>query len=289
MPVYVEPDDGKEPVLRFIRSSRRFLLMNFYLIDDSDVLKAVSDTIKRGAQVRIIYDGRPYGDSDVTAEVKALNMSGAKVRRSPAAFDRPGVFDHAKYMVNERQALIGTANMTAAAFGRNREFIYITKDRAIRKSLISLFNSDWDGKETPRVTPKIITSPGSETSVSSLVSRAIIAESEEIGDSKPVMEAFRKRGRHVRLVLPSTISASDRKNAELLRESHVHVRLMDAKKLYMHAKAIVGRDFAFIGSQNFTSTSLQKNREVGVILRGFFERRKVRRTVLHDYSEAQKA
>jgi len=36
----------------------------------------------------------------------------------------------------------------------------------------------------------------------------------------------------------------------------------------MHAKMIVGNHLAFIGSENFTQTSLEKNREMGLLLNG---------------------
>jgi len=37
----------------------------------------------------------------------------------------------------------------------------------------------------------------------------------------------------------------------------------------MHAKMIVGNHLAFIGSENFTQTSLEDNREMGVLLKGW--------------------
>jgi len=36
----------------------------------------------------------------------------------------------------------------------------------------------------------------------------------------------------------------------------------------MHAKMIVGNSMAFIGSENFTQTSLEANREMGLLLNG---------------------
>ena len=46
------------------------------------------------------------------------------------------------------------------------------------------------------------------------------------------------------------------------------MRLLPVHPLYLHAKLIVGQKLAYIGSQNLTETSLEKNRELGLLLQG---------------------
>jgi phosphatidylserine/phosphatidylglycerophosphate/cardiolipin synthase-like enzyme len=63
--------------------------------------------------------------------------------------------------------------------------------------------------------------------------------------------------------------ASDDENARALffelMDTGINVVTLD--DWYVHAKAIVVDDnLAFVGSQNFTSTSLDENRELGVIV-----------------------
>ncbi len=76
------------------------------------------------------------------------------------------------------------------------------------------------------------------------------------------------KGRDLRLILPSSVSAKDQRNVATMEAHGVQVRLMPKGKVYMHAKMIVGRAMAFIGSENFTETSLEKNREIGLLLDG---------------------
>ena len=39
MKIYAEPDSGIDPVLEFIRRSKGHLNMNYYLLDQKDVIK----------------------------------------------------------------------------------------------------------------------------------------------------------------------------------------------------------------------------------------------------------
>ena len=60
------------------------------------------------------------------------------------------------------------------------------------------------------------------------------------------------------------MSGYDRRLAEDLRRAGGPVRFLGSP--YIHAKLIVGNRFAFLGSENFSWTSLNRNREVGVML-----------------------
>ena len=70
------------------------------------------------------------------------------------------------------------------------------------------------------------------------------------------------------MILPSSINAEDQRDVAFLRSHGCQVRLLPVKPVYMHAKMIVGHALAFIGSENFTSVSLENNREMGVLLNG---------------------
>ena len=48
----------------------------------------------------------------------------------------------------------------------------------------------------------------------------------------------------------------------------MQVRLLPKSPIYMHAKAEIAGDEAFIGSENYSTSSLDENREMGLILRG---------------------
>ena len=80
---------------------------------------------------------------------------------------------------------------------------------------------------------------------------------------------------------------SDRQLLQARRRG-VQVRLLPVKPLYMHAKMMVGEQVAFVGSENFSETSLQQNRDMGVLLRQEAELSKLRRQFAEDWARADR-
>ena len=269
MKIYAEPDSGIDPVLEFIRRSRGNLNMNYYLLDQKDVIKEIEKAVSRKVKVRIIVDGHPYGGNQGES-IDALRKTGAQVNFSPSRFDGNEVFDHAKYMFNENEYMIGTANLTQDAFSKNREYLVEGSEKKIYRSLMSIFESDWDGKRAGIYARKyLVVSPDSQNTLLEIIRGAskLDIETEELGDDKAVIEALGAKGKKARIILPSSVSPADKQNVRELMERNVNIRYSPAEELYMHAKMINTGRTVFIGSQNFSSTSLMKNREVGIIIR----------------------
>ncbi len=291
--IYVEPDNGVKPIIKMIEKSRKFLYINSYLLDDPRILKAVSDAVKRKLDVRIIVDGRPYGingDDGTHDEISILKKTGAAVKIAPSRFEGKNVFDHAKYMVSGNYAEVGTPNFTEAAFSKNREYFVITSNRHVIKSLTSIFLADFDGKKAGNSPRKyLIVSPGAQNQLVDFMKKEkkLLIETEEMGDEPEIEKILVEKGKHVKLIVPDTISSTDVSSVNQLKKAGVKVKYMPANRLYMHAKMIAGKK-VFIGSENFTKSSLEKNRETGIVLSGFFMVPKFKDYFKHDWRIASK-
>ena len=91
-------------------------------------------------------------------------------------------------------------------------------------------------------------------------------ENEEMDSTaiEQALEADARRGVNVRV----TMTADPAWTATFTRltAAGVHIRLYDADApLYIHAKMILTPAAAFLGSQNFSSASMNENRELGTI------------------------
>ncbi|OFC61984.1 GTP-binding protein, partial [Acidithiobacillus caldus] len=212
----------------------------------------------------------------VRKEVRAIEATGAHFRYVPSRFvSGDGVyrFYHAKYAVNGHEAEIGTANFDWSGLGgRNREYLYDTANPTVVRAVQSVFNADWDRQRAPSWAHRVLVlSPG--TSAAQLLQvinqpGPIDVESEELGPYRPILDALAAKGKDLRLILPASINREDQRDVAFLRTHGCQVRLMPVKPIYMHAKMIVGNRLAFIGSENFTQTSLEDNREMGLLLNG---------------------
>lgn len=270
-----EPGAGYAPMLEVIRSARHDIRAEVYYFADRPLLKALADARARGVHVEVIVEGKPYGIRpwQVRREEKAIQATGATLRLAPERFtshDGRYAFDHAKYICNNHACEIGTANFDWSAFHKNREYLYVTSNPTVVKAANAVFEADWNNRRAPAYAHQtLVLSPG--TSAAQLVSvidqpGPIEMESEELGAYRPVLNAIAAKGRQAYLILPSSLSRTDLRNVAFLKTHGVHIRLMPKQTLFLHAKMIAGRQAAFIGSENFTQTSLEVNREMGLIL-----------------------
>jgi phosphatidylserine/phosphatidylglycerophosphate/cardiolipin synthase-like enzyme len=274
--LYVEPHAGVQPVVQLIRSARHSVDINAYLIDDRRILEAIRGDTRHGVRVRVVLPSRTYrvNAATVQREFNALAGTGAEIRWAPARFDHRFAYDHAKYIVvdgGKGETLVGTANLTYAAFHDNRDYLWIGHDRAVGQALETVFNADWNKRRAgaaPRKASDLVISPGGEQAMLKVLDQpgAVDLESEEFGFVPRISNALEHKGRLASIIVPNTIGRYDLGNLAPLQRDGVNVRFI--RHPHMHAKMIVGDRLAFIGSQNISWTSLNHNREIGIILRG---------------------
>lgn len=276
----VEPQAGATPYLRVINGARHVIDLNSYLLSDYSVQDALVAAAKRGVKVRVIVAGDPYGASGaVTQEQAAFAHTQVVLRTAPPRFEGSYTFDHAKYLIvdagyPDAVTILGSSNMTYSGLGGgNREYDWATTNRTVVAALAQVFNADWTGKRagpTPRKV--LVLSPGAQQALVALISSAhltIDIETEEFGYVPAVVAALQAKLREhvsVRIVVPSSLSSYDLRQVGALARAGAHV--VEVSRPYIHAKLVIADGRAFIGSENFSNSSLKSNREVGIILSG---------------------
>jgi hypothetical protein len=263
--VFVEPDAGVGPVVAFIDAARSRLDGEVYLASSKPVLAALERAAARGVRVRVLLEQHPYGTgSAVPALVyRSLQAHGVSVGWANPAFR----YTHAKFMVepDRGQALIGTMNWTTSAFTKNREFGVIDGDPAVVGESEAVFAADLRRSRVPGSVAALVVSPlNARASLLRLIGvarRTLEVYAEETYDRQieAALAAAVRRGVRVRMV---TTGQGD---VATLERAGVQVVIRQAP--YIHAKAIVADQRAvFIGSENLSSTSLDQNREMGLVL-----------------------
>lgn len=197
-----------------------------------------------------------------------LRAGGVEAKWSASRFQ----FSHAKYIViDSRVAVIMNQNMTRSAFNGNREFGVVTTESETVAHAQKLFDADWHGDPTDQIRGPLIVSP--ETSRSAIVlllngaDTSVDFYAEVIRDDGIIaaLRAAVQRGVIVRLIVNASVDPADFEVLAELSMLGVEVRLMEI--MYIHAKTlIVDGASALIGSQNYTMTSLDRNREVGMVV-----------------------
>jgi HKD family nuclease len=267
--VFVEPDDSYAPVLDELEHARCAIDVTIYMLTDDLVFTALTDAASRGVRVRVILDEHPFGMFGDQQEARdRLEQGGVEVMWGASQFQ----FTHAKYIVvDSRVAVIMNQNLTRSAFNGNREFGVVTTEADPVEQAQAVFNHDWDGTSSDGVTGPLIISPETSRSrITALMNSAgtsIDFYAEVIRDEGIIatLRAAVQRGVHVRLIVNSSVDPADLEALLELSTDGVEVRMMET--IYIHAKTlIVDGEAALIGSQNYTMTSLDRNREVGMVV-----------------------
>jgi cardiolipin synthase len=296
--LFVEPAAGVRPVTDAIRAAQHSIWVEVYILTDTSVIYALEDAANRGLDVRVMLEPHPYGFSATSVQktLEKLKDAGVKVNTSNPAFQ----FTHAKFILIDGSTLfLMTANLSQAALGgskyeANREYLLDDTEAQDAQEAQSIFTGDWN-RTTPALTDSnLVVSPvNARTTLLALINSAhssLYIEDEEMLDqeSENAMAQAASRGVKVEVVLPAPSGSSDSSAAGVafLRKAHVSVR--EDKKLYIHAKLVlVDGSKAFVGSENFSSTSLDKNRELGLIIAAPEIIQTLETTFMDDYAASQ--
>ena len=269
---FVGPTGLEDRLAAMIDGATTTLDVQMYLFTDSVLRDHVISAQQRGVQLRVIVD---LTNEPTNASTKsAMQAAGITVRAAASQY----TFSHAKYLVIDRAtAVIMSMNFNSDAMKTERNYGMIDTDPEDVADLQAVFETDWalaggqSAKQPNLACTRLVVSP----------TNAMQRELELIGGAKTTLdvEAFyisdinvrnglaqaHSRGVDVRLILADPSDMSDN-TATAMFFTNLGVPVKFATDFFMHAKLVVADGVAFVGSQNFSSTSLTMNREVGALV-----------------------
>ncbi len=297
--LFVEPDDGVAPIVDAINGAQQSVLMEMYLLSDQDVLSALEQAAQRGVDVRVILDSKPYGGPTMhninQKAMTALQSAGAQVHWSNPAF----TYTHEKaFVIDGTESIITTTNMSKSAFSANREYGLVDTNPAEAQAIAAIFQADWNLQQPSFDDPSLVVSPvNSRGMLENLIQsaqRSLLIEDEECNDPEVIQMIGQKAqaGVNVEVLLAGPTngkapSSSDESEVSALQNAGVtNVKLMTS--LYLHGKAIVvDGTTGYVGSVNLSATSMDKNREVGLIIKDSSILSTISSTIQSDFGESQ--
>jgi cardiolipin synthase len=266
--LYVEPQDGEHFLTRALDHAQHSVFVEIYILTDRSTVRALERAASQDVGVYVLLEPHPFGMGPQPQRMAAeLVAAGVHVRWAPRNF----ALTHSKLIViDDKTAIVSTANLSRSGFHSNRELVVIERERVIVHDLSSLFRADWDGMTPPAHDANLVVAPSdARTKLSALISGArhsVRVYAEEMADPgiEKILREDAMRRVTVRVILPSGAVAH---LGRWVSTSHVSIREMAVP--YAHAKMVVvdSRE-GFIGSENISTQSLDRNREVGLLVRG---------------------
>ncbi len=297
---------NRDTIKRLIAGARRSIYLTIYEMSDEEIIDSIvaAKTANKALDVRVIFNcasfrvcNQPnqhdHRDPNAVAK-RAFSNAGIPWKNAAPQF----AVTHQKALtIDEATSLIATFNFCPDYFVSTRDFGVITTGPDEVKEIVTVFHNDWATPVIPSAPSLLVWSPENSRqmlrSVIASAGRSLDVYMEEF-DDREIADALivaanrlRSSGGLVR-VITAVLSDPDKPSVDknltmrrYLNQNGVLARYGDwrvdpdnanSPKIYIHAKMILA-DYgtpgarAFVGSENFSPTSLDKNRELGIILK----------------------
>jgi cardiolipin synthase A/B len=271
-PLVTEPTAGFSPVYHLVKHARHSVDLTMYEFSDTKAEHDLAAAAQRGVTVKVVLDQREKSHNSGTYVY--LRSHGVKVVWSSPQFE----YTHQKtLLVDGSTAIIMTANLTSEYYSSTRDFLVTDTRPADVSAIARVFNGDFAHRSVhPGDGRDLVWSPtDSQAQLLALIDgarKSLRIYSEEMADTT-VEDALIKAARRGVVVKVCGENTSGEYDSDFSRLAAAGVRISyysSSHGFYIHGKVIeadYGTSHAkvFIGSENFSSTSLNRNRELGLM------------------------
>jgi putative Ig domain-containing protein/phospholipase D-like protein len=265
------PDQGENAIYNFVNTATSSIDVTIYELNDVTLENALVAKEKAGVSVRVILDQAEKSYN--TAAYNLLTAGGVGVVYSSTTF----TYTHQKTItVDNDESYVSSGNFDNKYYATSRDFGVLDTDASDVAAIVAVFNADYAHTSiTPSDGDDLVWSPtDSQSHLLALINGAqhsLDVEQEEFSDSALVnaIVAAANRGVTVRVVVEDPSSYTSELN-EVTAAGGKYVGYSSSTGYYIHAKTVIA-DYgtstakAFVGSENFSSNSLNDNRELGLI------------------------
>lgn len=280
----IQPGDSFFPIVDAIDSSTRSIKMTIFRMDDPIVLDALNYAVTRGVKVQALVAPTSKGWTKRNKKLgDNLAKLGIEVRMPRVKKEKIKRYHYKIMMIDDTQSLVLTFNPTQKNLHYARDFGLLIRDQEITTELNRLFDADWHGQAfRPADLPLVISPYNSRKKLIELLdsaTRTIRIMDAKIQDQQVMGLLLRKAssGCDVKIISRDTFYHQVVPN--------FHVRKLARYKLHAKCSVIDGVRF-FVGSQNLREVSLDRRREVGMIVEDDAMSRRIERVFDEDWTNA---
>lgn len=278
--LFETPRDGPAPIVNAIQGATRAVDVEVYELTDAGVINALIAEQQAGKPVRVILNAKfPTGGNQNAATFQKLQNAGVAVKWSSSTFR----FTHEKAIIIDagqasQRVLIMTMNLSPSYLGEpdpgglgpSLNFGLVDPSPSDIAQVEGMFNADWNNQaySAPAGTDLVISPINSRVVLLQQIQGAtrslhfFAQEFEDTGIVNAVVAAA-QRGVEVRGLVANNI-AGNQPNADKVKAAGGQVRFLTNP--YQHSKSVIADGAqVYIGSINFTATSMDQNRELGIL------------------------
>jgi len=251
-----------------IKSAKSRVYVEVYMLTEKRIKRALVEAEERWIEVKIVLEKNPYKATWINNKhFKYLDDSGIDIVWSNSDLY---ALNHSKFMIIDNEVIVSSGNFTYSTFAFNRDLFLFINDKNILEKFLKIFIWDFGQKYSLVYWDNLILSPDYSRKKFEIMfekaTKNIDMYFQYLQDSK--LEKFliekAKSWVKVRVVVSENFIQNDKEKIKFFKKNNIEIKALLNTK--MHSKAIlIDWKYLFIWSVNFSSYSLDKNREIGLI------------------------
>ncbi len=261
-----------DTIVSKINSAKRVVHVEVYMLTETRIKESLIKAKKRWVDVKVVLEHSPY---------KAVHINKKHFTQLEAAWidivwSSPKYYalNHSKIMIIDDEAIISTGNFSYSTFAHNRDLFILTQDEWVVTSLKATFADSYAWTQSLEYNHQLLLSPNySRRKLEILVESAtdsIQIYAQYLKDSKLLRLLEEKANAWIKVTIILSRNwfeqyEEDQKNNMKSKNLKI-VAISQKPKMHSKAFLIDGR-YLFIGSINFSLSSMDKNREVWIVLK----------------------
>ncbi len=257
-----------EDIVELIKNAKKEIYLETYILTEKRIQNALLEANNNQVKIKVILEKNPY---------KAYNINNKAYNKLQKAWidivwsdSNNYSYNHSKLLIIDELSIISTGNYSYSTFTKNRDLFIFTKDKNLRSKLIKNFSNDYTSIKTNIFDENLIFSPKtSRVKFEKLFDNAkenIKMYFQYLKDEELITKLIKlKQEKNISIEIVIAKTAIDDDEIKQLKDSWIIIKALTEDK--MHSKAIlIDNKYLYIWSINFSSYSLDRNREIWIIL-----------------------
>jgi len=267
--LFVASDGLLDVFLDSLRNTDNVFYLQTYEFTEKRIKKVFHELLRRDVDIKMIMENKKYKQYQDTFKRVNNEFSGYVNFELKSDKQMKTKYTHSKINILDDEFWIQTANLTHSSFFKNREHFFVSSNTGVYQSLLGIFKKDWEWKtiKLDDIHPNLLVCNINCRDVIETLLRwakkSVIIQTQYISDADILSILWNKieEGLAMKFLVSDT-SSNDKLESYFWDK---FVRRFTEK--YNHTKMIlVDDEFLILGSMNLSANSLDKNREIGIIL-----------------------
>jgi len=256
-------------IVELINNAENEIFLEVYMLTEKRIQESLIKAHNRWIELKIILEKDPYMAYSIND--KAYNKLEKAWIDIIWSSKNNYSFNHSKILIIDDLSIISTGNFSYSTFTKNRDFFIFTEDLNTKNKLKENFYNDYNSTKINIFDNNLIFSPNSSRikfeKLFDEAERNIKMYFQYLKDDELVNKLInikKEKNISIEIIIPNT--ATEDENTIKLKNAWINILVLPKYK--MHAKAIlVDEKYLFIWSINFSTYSIDRNREIWILIK----------------------